>query len=336
MNSFCDICGSPSKLHCGSCRKVFYCSKDHQIVGWKAHKKCCQVAQKRDEFINTLGGKLSAADARSFERAINTLGGKLSAADARSFERAAENGRPQICKGNILPNYIIWQHFAAEKSAARAQLHHSCSYYTTDPAVKHAIMPALEKLKTISIRQMADEVNKIHWDRVLYATVVGQPYKTVSVHIIIEDVESQFMRLCLYAFPGDYTTLVTGTRIAVLAPYMKHSKDDPISGALMMRCDHPDGVRVFCNTEEWTEAQKLQGTGRCLPLAAGGFLAHKLSEILVLCYTLTILLLTVLMIEPTVTTRHDTLWTVVRRRRVKRLCELNSSRSFPLLNDYWV
>jgi hypothetical protein len=106
---------------------------------------------------------------------------------------------------------------------------------------------------------------------------VGEPYKTVSVHIIIEDVENGIgsMRLCLYAFPGDYTTLIMGTRIAVLAPYTKHSKDDPITGALMMRCDHPDGVRVFSNKEEWTEAQKLQGTGRCLPLAAGGFLAHK-------------------------------------------------------------
>ena len=106
-------------------------------------------------------------------------------------------------------------------------------------------------------------------DRVLYAKVLVDPYKTVSIHIQISDLDNQSCRLCLYNYLGDYRKLKSGTCLAVLAPYMKHSLDNPIN-SVMLRCDHPNGVIIFECEKEWRDAILTQGTGKRL-VSSGTF-----------------------------------------------------------------
>jgi pre-rRNA-processing protein TSR4 len=38
----CCVCGAKSGSHCGKCKVVYYCSKEHQVIDWKlGHKKRC-------------------------------------------------------------------------------------------------------------------------------------------------------------------------------------------------------------------------------------------------------------------------------------------------------
>ncbi|KAL0275681.1 UNVERIFIED_CONTAM: hypothetical protein PYX00_003468 [Menopon gallinae] len=59
----CATCQKPSHLRCGGCHKVAYCSKEHQKIDWKIHKKKCNFFQI-DE--NELLGRffVSAAEIR--------------------------------------------------------------------------------------------------------------------------------------------------------------------------------------------------------------------------------------------------------------------------------
>ena len=39
----CVICGKKDRvLQCSRCKKVFYCSKEHQQLDWKSHKVSCK------------------------------------------------------------------------------------------------------------------------------------------------------------------------------------------------------------------------------------------------------------------------------------------------------
>ncbi|UYV74670.1 PDCD2 [Cordylochernes scorpioides] len=45
-NKLCNVCGYIGPLHCGACKKVFYCGKAHQTLDWKqGHKKACKISQ---------------------------------------------------------------------------------------------------------------------------------------------------------------------------------------------------------------------------------------------------------------------------------------------------
>lgn len=48
----CDVCGIKGPSHCSKCKKVFYCSRKHQILDWqKGHKEQCPSLQKVFIFI---------------------------------------------------------------------------------------------------------------------------------------------------------------------------------------------------------------------------------------------------------------------------------------------
>lgn len=39
----CAVCEVSCKSKCQSCKKVYYCCREHQISDWKEHKKICHV-----------------------------------------------------------------------------------------------------------------------------------------------------------------------------------------------------------------------------------------------------------------------------------------------------
>ncbi|XP_013187301.1 programmed cell death protein 2 [Amyelois transitella] len=62
--NLCDVCGIKGPSHCAKCKKVYYCSRKHQILDWqKGHKEYCSVVQqnptscKINNFIVTESGK---------------------------------------------------------------------------------------------------------------------------------------------------------------------------------------------------------------------------------------------------------------------------------------
>ncbi|RVE49475.1 hypothetical protein evm_005906 [Chilo suppressalis] len=43
----CNICGCRSPSHCSKCKKVYYCSRKHQVIDWQnGHKEICSEIQK--------------------------------------------------------------------------------------------------------------------------------------------------------------------------------------------------------------------------------------------------------------------------------------------------
>lgn len=56
----CAFCGGSGHLSCAKCNKVFYCSKDHQVVHWKflGHKESCEkgdeAGQETEEKIKSM------------------------------------------------------------------------------------------------------------------------------------------------------------------------------------------------------------------------------------------------------------------------------------------
>ncbi|CAH2233969.1 programmed cell death protein 2 [Pararge aegeria] len=44
----CNVCGIKAPSHCSKCKKVYYCSRQHQILDWqKGHKSICPDLQKK-------------------------------------------------------------------------------------------------------------------------------------------------------------------------------------------------------------------------------------------------------------------------------------------------
>ncbi|XP_060605420.1 rho GTPase-activating protein gacZ-like [Ruditapes philippinarum] len=43
QNILCKICGETKNLkRCGTCKRVYYCSREHQLKDWKGHKETCK------------------------------------------------------------------------------------------------------------------------------------------------------------------------------------------------------------------------------------------------------------------------------------------------------
>lgn len=49
FQNLCEVCGVSSSKKCSKCKKVFYCSRDHQTMDWKFyHKKKCGQEDSSD------------------------------------------------------------------------------------------------------------------------------------------------------------------------------------------------------------------------------------------------------------------------------------------------
>ncbi|XP_071441894.1 programmed cell death protein 2 [Hetaerina americana] len=68
-NTLCHICGNKSSSKCSRCKTLFYCSKDHQAIDWKAgHKAECSRVLSMEKVKNRLNEILL----KEFEISIET------------------------------------------------------------------------------------------------------------------------------------------------------------------------------------------------------------------------------------------------------------------------
>ena len=43
----CVVCGNEASLRCGGCKITNYCSKEHQKIDWRNHKKQCKILTEK-------------------------------------------------------------------------------------------------------------------------------------------------------------------------------------------------------------------------------------------------------------------------------------------------
>ena len=171
-----------------------------------------------------------------------------------------------ILDSPILSRYSYINTYQAHAEAARKKKGETVIFQheTTRPAIEHGVAPAnLTDLNRVSMAQVAVKVNHIHTDSVLFVTVKHAPYRVVSTHVLVEDDNLDCIMLALYNYirndedPNDIFQV--GTRLALLAPYMKNSQDDRDKN-LMLRCDNPQCVILYDSEDAWLAAKQGIGT----------------------------------------------------------------------------
>ena len=73
MSNKCGFCFKDSVLKCGRCKKIFYCSKEHQKSHWKIHKKQCVETPSSSQGAENTESKVQVPEASSW---ANGLGEK--------------------------------------------------------------------------------------------------------------------------------------------------------------------------------------------------------------------------------------------------------------------
>jgi tetratricopeptide (TPR) repeat protein len=127
---------------------------------------------------------------------------------------------------------------------------------TSAAPLTHGVAPqSLAGLVPISLAEAVNEVNKIHSGRVLYMSVVGEPYRTVGVALLAEDGNGDRVLLQLYNYvpesvhPRD--VLPVGTKLALLEPYLRFPRDLP-QNPPCLRCDNPQAARIIPSDDDHT------------------------------------------------------------------------------------
>jgi pre-rRNA-processing protein TSR4 len=106
----CAVCSQETMMRCSSCRKVFYCTREHQVEDWKAgHKETCNdlsLCQSELDEALSMGdaqvfGKLAAGKDKQFEkfkRAVRTDPDQV-----LRYNRWSANAKPLwLCSRNML------------------------------------------------------------------------------------------------------------------------------------------------------------------------------------------------------------------------------------------
>jgi tetratricopeptide (TPR) repeat protein len=132
------------------------------------------------------------------------------------------------------------------------------AFTTAKSALVHGPAPPLDTLRPTTMKEVAKRVNYIHNDRVLFLKTMYQAYTRVGTMVLVEDDSGDCLPFSLYNFVQtnqDIDELLPmGTKLALLAPYMKNMQDDR-KNPLMLRCDNPQCI-VRYDTESAWEAAK--------------------------------------------------------------------------------
>jgi hypothetical protein len=150
----------------------------------------------------------------------------------RYVKAAVTRGPPGEYSATIPSPYETRQLFEAARQyrkQATGQKGLSKFRQTMIPPIEHDVAPPIQKLKPITLREIARRVNYIHEDRVLFATIVCDPDRVVGTVFLIEDDNGDCLTVSLYNFVRDdedpQDILPRGTHLAFLAPYMRNAGD---------------------------------------------------------------------------------------------------------------
>ena len=182
----------------------------------------------------------------------------------QQIQQAQLRGPPKVLSSQLMPPFLSRISFinlhedTVKRESKRQQPEKNKEFvyarHTMRPHITHGAAPSIQTLKHITLREVATKVNHIHYDRILWVKTIYDCHKIIGTNVLVEDEMGDCLMLTLYNFvperddPNDY--FPNGTYMAILAPYMKHSRDDPTKN-LVLRCDNPECIRIFDTHRSW-------------------------------------------------------------------------------------
>lgn len=172
----------------------------------------------------------------------------------------AFQGPPSVISVELPPYFIsrmIFVNFHNEM--IENKIAHVPGYDTLRPHVQHGIAPPILSLRPTTLKEVAMKVNHIHEDLILFVKTIYACHRIIGTNLLVEDDSRDCLLLSVYNFvptnedPNDI--FPEQTYLAILAPYMKHSADDPTKN-LLLRCDNPDCIRIFPSRRSWLAAKR--------------------------------------------------------------------------------
>ncbi|KAL3915104.1 MAG: hypothetical protein SGILL_005802, partial [Bacillariaceae sp.] len=209
--------------------------------------------------------RLDAADQRLADMGEGTISAGLDI--TRQAQQAQLRGPPKVLSSQLVPPFLscrgfVFLHEATVKQDSMRAKKNENKFYsrrTMRPHITHGAAPPIRTLTPITLREVATKVNHIHDDRILWVKTIYDSHKMIGTNVLVEDEMGDCLMLTLYNFvperddPNDY--FPNGTYMAILAPYMKHSCDDPTK-TLFLRCDNPECIRIFETHRSWIAGKR--------------------------------------------------------------------------------
>jgi tetratricopeptide (TPR) repeat protein len=187
----------------------------------------------------------------------------------RQVRQAQERGKPPSFAATLPPPYLnrmgyisLYEAHEDYRSYARKMNNRAIQMNVTQtmrPHILHGPAPPILSLRGTTLQEVATKVNHIHDECIMFVKTIYNAHRVVGTCMLVEDDNGDCLMLSLYNFvtvnedPKDI--FPKGTYLALLAPYMKNSADDP-SRNLLLRCDNPECVRMFSSRRSWLAAKR--------------------------------------------------------------------------------
>ncbi|KAH3756389.1 hypothetical protein Pelo_11809 [Pelomyxa schiedti] len=141
----CNKCGANASSRCSKCREVWYCTREHQVSDWPAHKAQCAKSRQQQQQPQVAASNLPDPHGPSSPSQPATT-------TSATQETAAAKGEPTATSATATTNTAAATVSSAASSASAA----SGASATAEPAHKH---PTLEELcgKVIASFEQVDE-----------------------------------------------------------------------------------------------------------------------------------------------------------------------------------
>lgn len=107
-------------------------------------------------------------------------------------QEAHERGRPPVYAGNLLPSsinrltYIELHSKYMMLERTRAKSNKVISSSTMRPHIQHGPAPPILSLRSTTIREVANKVNHIHNDCILFVRTIYDSHRMVGTNLLVE------------------------------------------------------------------------------------------------------------------------------------------------------